>query len=131
MSCPSTLQNRFSFPCCFLSSYDYCTQKIADFTGIEEYRGLVKEHERIVTNGMPARVTEAMEKLKEIAGEGKAEYFIDICRAYTPQPPYYEDVLEEQYKKAVAYYGDETMAMARFSNLVIKADEYYEACIKE
>ncbi len=117
--------------CCFLSSYDYCTQKIADFTGIEEYRQLVKEHERIMTNGMPDRVSDAILKLKEIAGESKAEYFIDICRAYTPQPPYYEDILEEQYRKAVGYYGDEVRAMRMFSNLVIKVDEYYEACIKE
>lgn len=127
----TSLNNDYIECCCFLSSYDYCTGKIADFTGIEEYRQLVKEHERIVLNGMPGRVTEAMGKLREIAGESKAEYFIDICRAYTPQPPYHEDILEAQYKKAVAYYGDETMAMARFSNLVIKADEYYEACIKE
>ncbi len=117
--------------CCFLSSYDYCTQKIAEFTGIEEYRKLVKEHERIMTNGMPDRVTEAIQRLKEIAGESKAEYFVDICRAYTPQPPYDEDVLEEQYKKAVDYYGGEVKAMTMFSNLVIKADEFYEACIKE
>lgn len=117
--------------CCFLSAYDYCTQKIADFTGIEEYRRIVKEHERIVTNGMPDRVTEAMEKLREIAGESKSEYFIDIFRAYTPQPPYREEVLEEQYKKAVDYFGDEVKAMTMFSNLVIRADEYYEACIRE
>lgn len=117
--------------CCFLSVYDYCTQKIADFTGIEEYRCLVKEHERIVTNGMPDKVTEAMEKLREIAGADKAEYFIDICRAYTPQPPYYEDILDEQYKRAVGFYGDEVKAMTVFSSLVIKLDEYYEVCIKE
>ena len=117
--------------CCFLSSYDYCTEKIADFTGIEEYRQLVKEHERSVANGMPDRVTEAMLKLRETAGESKAEYFIDICRAYTPQPPYYADVLEEQYRKAVDYYGGEVKAMAMFSNLVIKVDEFYEACVKE
>lgn len=117
--------------CCFMSSYDYCTQKIADFTGIEEYRQLVKEHERLLTNGMPDRVTEAMLKLKEIAGESKAEYFIDICRAYTPQPPYHEGVLEEQYRKAVEYYGGEVKAMAKFSSLVIKVDEYYEACVRE
>lgn len=117
--------------CCFLSAYDYCTQKIADFTGIEEYRQLVKEHERIVKNGMPDRVTEAMQKLREIAGESKEEYFIDICRAYTPKPPYYEDILEEKYRKAVDYYGGEVNAMAMFSKLVIKTDEYYEACIKE
>lgn len=127
----TSLNNDYVECCCFLSSYDYCTQKIADFTGIEEYRQLMKEHERIVTNGMPDRVTEAMMKLKEIAGESKEEYFIDICRAYTPQPPYHEDILEEQYKKAVACYGDEIKAMAMFSNLVIKVDEYYEACIKE
>ena len=127
----TSLNNDYIECCCFLSSYDYCTGKIADFTGIEEYRQLVKEHERIVLNGMPGRVSEAMQKLREIAGESKAEYFIDICRAYTPQPPYHEDILEEQYRKAVDYYGGEVKAMAMFSNLVIKVDEYYEACIKE
>lgn len=126
-----SLNNDYVECCCFLSSYDYCTKKIADFTGIEEYRQIVKEHERIVTNGMPGRVAEAMQKLREIAGESKSEYFIDICRAYTPQPPYHEEVLEEQYKKAVDYFGGEIKAMAMFSSLVIKADEYYEACIRE
>ena len=126
-----SLNDGYQECCRFMSVYDYCTMRIADFTGIEEYRQLIKEHERIVANGMPQRVTEAMEKLQEIAGEEKAEYFIDIHRAYEPQPPYHEDVLKEQYEKAVAFYGGEIKAMAVFSNLVIKTDEYYERCIKE
>ena len=116
---------------CFLSSYDYCTQKIADFTGIDEYRSLVKEHERILINGMPERVTDALQALQEIAGESNAEYFTGIRRSYTPQPPYDEDILEEQYRKAITFYGSEVNAMTIFSNLVIKVNEYYEACIKE
>lgn len=117
--------------CCFLSAYDYCTMKISDFVGIEEYRQLVKEHERIVVNGMPRRVMEVMEKLQEIAGEEKAEYFVDIRRAYEPQPPYFEDILEQQYEKAVSFYGDEVKAMSVFCDLVIKTDKYYEQCVKE
>ena len=127
----TSLNEGYQECCCFLSAYDFCTTKIADFTGIEEYRQLVKEHERIVTNGMPQRVAETMEKLREVAGKEKAEYFIDICRAYNPQPPYFEDILEDQYKRAVSFYGDEIKAMAVFCNLVIKTDEYYEGCIKE
>ena len=117
--------------CCFLSSYDYCAKKIADFTEIVEYRQLVKEHERIMTNGMPGRVTDAMKQLKEISEERDTYYIMELFNSYTPNPPYCEDDLEKQYLKAVAYYGDEIKAMTNFFNLVIKVDEYYGTCIKK
>lgn len=112
----------------FLCAYDFCTAKIADFTGIEEYRGLLKEHERIITNGMPRRVTAAIDQLREAAGNDKAEYFTDICRAFVPEPPYDENQLEQIYRQIVEklYLGKEEMAMSTFSTLVVKVDEAYE-----
>jgi hypothetical protein len=116
---------------CFLSVYDFCTEKIADFTGIEEYRELIKEHERIVKNGLPQRVTETMEKLQDVAGKEKAEYFTDLFKAYTPRPPYIDEMLEIQYENAISEFGSEVKAMTCFSSLVIKTDEYYEGWMKE
>ena len=116
---------------CFLSAYDFCTEKIADFTGIEEYRSLTKEHLRIVENGMTAMVTNAINKLKEITGGKQKEYLTDICAAYKPNPPYEEDLLEEQYQQAVSFYGDETSAMTAFTDLVIRTEMLYEHKITE
>ena len=117
----------------FLCAYDFCTGKIADFTGIGEYRQLLKEHERIITNGLPGKVSETMERLREAAGAEKAEYFFDICRAFTPEPPYLEDQLEQSYQEIIkkGFNGDEVLAMTVFSTLVIKVDELYEKYIKE
>ena len=116
----------------FLCAYDFCTEKIADFMGIGEYRQLLKEHERIIANGMPKRVTETITQLQKAAGDGKAEYFTDICRAYTPEPPYSEDELERIYQKILkeGFEGNDVLAMTVFSTLVVKVDEYYEEFIK-
>ena len=127
----TALNNDYVDCCCFLAAYDYCTEKIADFTGIVEYRRLLKEHERIIANGLPNMVTNVLQKLAETADESKAKYFIEISKVFTPQPPYYEDVLKDQYERAVRFYGDEATAMSRFSELVVKVDEYYGACFKE
>ncbi len=116
----------------FLCAYDYCTEKIASFTGIKEYNQLSKEHERIIINGLPIKVTECIDTLKGVVGDNNKEYFIDICKAYKPEPLYSEEILEECYKKAVEYYkNDEVKAMTIFTSLVIKTDEFYEAYMKE
>ena len=126
------LQGQYEECFYFLCAYDYCTEKIAPFTGIKEYKQLSKEHERIIINGLPQKVTECINTLKEVAGDSKKDYFIDICKAYKPEPLYLEETLEECYKKAVEFYmNDEVKAMTIFASLVIKTDDFYEAYMKE
>jgi len=115
----------------FLCVYDFCTEKIASFTNIKEYKQLNKEHERIIVNGLPKRVTECIKTLKEIAGDNKKDYFIDIDKAFKPEPLYVEELLEECYKKAVLQCQDEIKAMTIFATLVIKTDAFYEALMKK
>lgn len=115
----------------FLCTYDFCTEKIAEFTNINEYKQLNKEHERIIENGLPQKVIDSIEALREIAGDSKKEYFIDIVKAFKPEPLYSEEIMEECYKKAIEEYQDEVKAMTIFSSLVIKVDEYYEAYMRE
>lgn len=126
-----SLNESYQECCRFLSVYDFCTCKIANFTGIEEYRHLPMEHERIIENGLPQRVVDAIEKLQEVYSKGMDYSVVDIRNEYEPQPPYYEDALEEQYSRAVSMYGDEVKAMSAFASLVIKTGEFYGACIKE
>ena len=125
------LQQQYEECYYFLCAYDYCTEKIASFTNIKEYKQLNKEHERIIVNGLPKKVTECINTLKEIAGDSKKDYFIDICKAFKPEPLYLEELLEECYQKSVKEYQDEVKAMTIFATLVIKTDEYYEAYMKE
>jgi len=125
------LQEQYEECYYFLCAYDFCTEKIASFTNIKEYKQLNKEHERIIINGLPKKVTECINTLKEIAGESKKDYFIDIVKAFKPEPLYLEELLEECYQKAVEQYQDEVKAMTIFATLVIKTDEFYEAYMKE
>ena len=125
------LQEQYEECYYFLCAYDYCTEKIASFTNIKEYKQLNKEHERIIVNGLPRKVTECINTLKEIAGDSKKDYFIDICKAFKPEPLYLEELLEECYQKAVKQFQDEVKAMTIFATLVIKTDEFYEAYMKE
>lgn len=125
------LQEQYEECYYFLCAYDFCTEKIASFTNIKEYKQLNKEHERIIVNGLPRKVTECINTLKEIAGDSKKDYFIDICKAFKPEPLYLEELLEECYQKAVKQFQDEVKAMTIFATLVIKTDEFYEAYMKE
>lgn len=115
----------------FLCVYDFCTEKIAEYTGINEYRQLNKEHVRIDKNGLPKKVMDSINMLREIAGSSKKDYFIDIDNVINLKPLYVDKLLAECYSKAVQEYQDEAKAMTFFSSLVIKVDEYYESYMKE
>lgn len=127
----TALNNDYLECFCFLCAYDFCTEKIADFTGIKEYRKLIREHERIITNGLPGKVADSIKQLEQIAGPAKSEYFIDLRKAFTPTPLYSIDMLSEAYQRGVSMIGDEVTAMTIFSSLVINVDQLYEGCIKE
>lgn len=115
----------------FLCSYDYCTERIAAFAKIKEYKKLYPEHKRLMANGMPDRVLAALEALKEVAGERQQEIIQDMYKAYIKEPVWDEKEASECYKKAVKDYGDETIAMTVFSSFVVKLDYYYEMEVKD
>lgn len=111
----------------FLSVYDYCTEQIATFTGINEYKTLDKEHERIIENGMPARVSSAIEALIRTSEGRDHDGFTNLEKAFSSNPGYYEQRLAKCFKMAVKDHKDEIIAMRNFSGFVIRMDEYYEA----
>lgn len=115
----------------FLCIYDYCTDKIADFTKISEYKQLTKEHERIIENGLPRKVTDCINIVQEIANENQKDYVSNLCTAYYPKPVFSEVVFEECYKQAVSEYQNDMNAMAMFTGLVIKTDEIYGKRMKK
>lgn len=110
----------------FLCAYDFCTKKIADVTGIKEYKNLIQEHLRIIENGIPEKVKNAIIVLKDIAGEEKKEYFIDIERAFNQKPEYSEKLLQKCYDDAMKVYKSENNFMTYFSGFVVVVDDAYE-----
>lgn len=118
----------------YLCAFDYCTEQISDFMDIKEYRKVIKEHSRIIENGIPKRVSDVMQTLKQIVAEDKikAETFIDIERAFVPEPPYDEQILNKCYKKVLEtkYDNNIELAMSEFGNLVIDLDYAYASCFR-
>lgn len=116
----------------YLCAFDYCTEQITSYMDIKEYKQLIKEHERIIINGIPSRVTHTLEILKDIIREDnqKAEIFMDIEKAFTPEPPYDRAVLDMCYRKVLEEKFDNNIdvAMSGFSNLVIALDYTYAHC---
>ncbi len=113
-------------------AFDFCTKKLGDYMDIPEYGDIAKEHDRIVINGNPERVTKIKNKLKEICGESRREVFIDIDRAYTPEPLYSEEIFEACYEKALEQYGNnEEMAMSDFNGLVSWVNMIYQNHVKQ
>lgn len=110
----------------FLCAYDFCTEKIADIINIKEYKDLPKEHIRLVENGIPQKVRDSIMVLKEIAGEEKAEYFIDIERAFNEKPKYSETLFNECYEDSMKVYQDDNNFMTYFSAFVVVVDDAYE-----
>ena len=114
----------------YLCSYDYCTDKIGDFMKVPEYKTLDKMHERLIRNGNPDRVTKVMKRLKEICGEARREVFIDIEKAYTPEPLYSGEILELCYQKAIEQSETEEIAMTDFTALVAKVNQIYQRNVR-
>lgn len=113
-------------------AFDFCTKKLGEYMDIPEYGGIAKEHDRIGINGNPARVTKIMNKLKSICGESRREVFLDIDKAYTPEPLYSEEIFEACYQKALERYdNNEEMAMSDFNGLVAWVNMIYQSHVKQ
>lgn len=116
----------------YLCAFDYCTEKIADYMEIKEYKKVIKEHNRIIENGLPGKVSHVLQTLKQIIADDrvKIEIFYDIERAYVSEPPYDEKILESCYKKVIEtkYDNNIEQAMSEFGNLVIDLDYAYANC---
>lgn len=113
-------------------AFDFCTKKLGKYMDIPEYNDIAKEHNRIGINGNPARVTKIMNRLKSICGESRREVFIDIEKAYTPEPLYLEEVFEACYEKALEQYdNNEEVAMSDFNGLVSWVNMIYKNHVKK
>ncbi len=113
-------------------TFDFCTKKLGKYMNVPEYDDIAKEHDRIGINGNPERVTKIMNKLKSICGEQRREVFIDIEKAYTPEPLYSEEIYEACYKKALEQYdNNEELAMSDFNGLVSWVNMIYQTHVKQ
>ncbi|GEM_PF-3903480 len=113
-------------------TFDFCTKKLGKYMNVPEYDDIAKEHERIGINGNPERVTKIMNKLKSICGEQRREVFIDIEKAYTPEPLYSEEIYEACYEKALEQYdNNEELAMSDFNGLVSWVNMIYQTHVKQ
>ncbi|MBE5845720.1 MAG: hypothetical protein E7302_16445 [Butyrivibrio sp.] len=113
-------------------TFDFCTKKLGKYMNVPEYDDIAKEHDRIGINGNPERVTKIMNKLKSICGEQRREVFIDIEKAYTPEPLYSEEIYEACYEKALEQYdNNEELAMSDFNGLVSWVNMIYQTHVKQ
>lgn len=113
-------------------TFDFCTKKLGKYMNVPEYDDIAKEHDRIGINGNPERVTKIMNKLKSICGEQRREVFIDIEKAYTPEPLYSEEIYEACYEKALEQYdNNEELAMSDFNGLVSWVNMIYQNHVKQ
>lgn len=113
-------------------TFDFCTKKLGKYMNVPEYDDIAKEHDRIGINGNPERVTKIMNKLKSICGEQRREVFIDIEKAYTPEPLYSEEIFEACYEKALEQYdNNEELAMSDFNGLVSWVNMIYQTHVKQ
>lgn len=113
-------------------TFDFCTKKLGKYMNVPEYDDIAKEHDRIGINGNPERVTKIMNKLKSICGEQRREVFIDIEKAYTPEPLYSEEIYEACYEKALEHYdNNEELAMSDFNGLVSWVNMIYQTHVKQ
>ena len=115
----------------YLCSYDFCTMKLGDYVGVPEYGKLIKEHERLIENGNPQRVTKILQRLKKICRENERNEVQKLEMAYIPEPEYNEEKFERCYRTVIEGYGSETEAMASFPSLVAQVSLLYQRDEKE
>lgn len=114
-----------------ICAFDFCTKKLGEYMDIPEYSDIAREHNRVINNGNPQRVTKVMNRLKEMCGERRREVFIDIEKAYTPEPLYSEDIFEMCYNKAIEQFKTEENAMSNFTGLVARVNMIYQRNVKQ
>ncbi len=112
-------------------SFDFCTKKLGGYLDVPFYEDIACEHERMIHNGNPQRVTDIMNRLREMAGEQSADVMKAIEKAYTPEPPYDEKLFETCYQEALTQYKTLDEAMEAFNGLVSKVGSLYQAKRKQ
>lgn len=114
-----------------ICAFDFCTKKLGDYLHISEYESMAVEHERIIHNGNPRRVTDIMERLKELAGEKQGKLMKQIEKAYTPEPLYSEKIFSSCYLDALKQYETEDEAIDDFNGLVARVNSLYQLRVKQ
>ena len=123
-----TLNNDFLRCWFYLCAYDYCVETIADFTGVVEYKFLMEEHERILWNNMPEKVTETIAVLTEAAGGEKnfGNVAGALSEAFTSRPKYSQEMLKKVYQDVITtLFPDEETAFANLAKLIINVSHEY------
>lgn len=113
-----------------ICSFDFCTKKLGDYLHIPDYDSIAMEHERVINNGNPQRVSAVIQRLREVGGEKRAEVLADIEKAYTPEPLYDEKMFEACYQDLLKQYETEDNAMDDFTGLVSGLTGLYQAKVK-
>lgn len=106
----------------YLCAYDYCTGKLAEYVGVNEYSMLIPEHCRISANGLPDKldtVADAYETIK-----GSAELLTDKS-VLSPEQLYDEAMLETAYSEALKDYDNIEQAMDDYLNMVSSVNFTY------
>ena len=114
-----------------ICAFDFCTKKLGDYLHVPEYDNMAIEHERIIHNGNPRRVTDIMERLKELAGEKQGKLMKQIEKAYTPEPLYSEKIFASCYREAVEQYETKDEAVDDFNGLVARVNSLYQSRVKQ
>lgn len=125
-----SLDNDFLRCWCYLCAYDYCVEKIADYTGVVEYKFLTKEHERILGNNMSEKVTETIAVLTDAAGGEKIFGNVAgaLSVAFTSKPKYSQKMLKKAYQDVITTYQVKETAFENLAKLIIDvSDEYMKA----
>ncbi len=114
-----------------ICAFDFCTKKLGEYMEIPEYSNIAREHNRVINNGNPELVTTVMQRLKKICGDRRREVFIDIEKAYTPEPLYLEEIFDLCYQKALEQYESEEIAMSDFAGLVSRVNMLYQGNVRQ
>lgn len=111
----SYLSTQFKEAYYYLCAYDYCTDKLADYVGVKEYKELMPEHCRITANGLPGKldtVADAYEALKD-CGE-----LISDKSVLFPEQLYDESMLTAAYEETLGDYDNTEQAMDDYLSMV-------------
>lgn len=105
--------------CYKMIANDLCCKKLADYTGVMEYRDLLGEYERMHINGMPSTVTAALEQLEAMAGEEQREYYESVRLAYAQDVVVTDEEFNTVYQQVVksVFNNNEWDVMAMFAVL--------------
>lgn len=110
----------------YLLAYDICTKRIGDFVDVKEYSDLYEVHERLETNGLPARTAAAVVMLGQLVGEDKIEPITAIRNELVHQSSMFAIDANEIYNRVLEehFQGNDVDAMASLGELMYKIHDY-------